>query len=131
MKSKREINKYAPWEEEEKEKRKPERGGGIPAHTSQKSRVRSKPKSVDQEFLDMYIMAREKERMEKYGKTLGRRQRAIASSWKEVKSLMYNLKKKLPQVNKEGIEELVEGEKKTKNKKKKSHRNMKKMDWDY
>jgi hypothetical protein len=61
MKHKTEINRYAPWEEEEDTKKKPERGGSIPAQTSQKSRVRSKPKTEDQEFLDMYIMAREKE----------------------------------------------------------------------
>jgi len=127
-----EISQFAPWEQEEKEKKRPEKKGSIPAQTSQKSRVRSKPKSRDQDYLEMYTMAREKERLEKYGKTLGRRQKAIAATWKEVKAIMHDKQSNLPQVDKEGIEEIVDSEKEKKTKKKeKISGNMKKMDWEY
>lgn len=131
MKRKDEISKYAPWEIEEQAGRKSERGGSVPPHTSQKSRVRSKPKTDDQEFLNMYILAREKERVERYGKTLGRRQRSIATDWKEAKSLMYHLQRRLPETNDKGIEEIVTKKKEMKSRKKKAPGNLKKVDWEY
>ena len=131
MKSKDEISQYAPWEQEEEKKKKREKKRSIPANTSQKSRVRSKPKTRDQDVLDLYLMAREKERLEKYGKTLGERQKSIAQTWKEVKSIMYNKQKELPPISEDGIEELLKSEKEKKRKKKKKYKNIQKMDWDY
>ncbi len=131
MKPKDEISQYEPWKQEKQGKKKSERGGGIPPQTGQKSRIRSRPRSGDQEYLDLYIMAREKDRMEKYGKTLGRRQRDVASSWKEIISLMDQLRKKLPENNEEWIKEIVSEKKEAEIGKRKNPGNMKKMDWEY
>lgn len=131
MKLKDEISQYEPWKKEKQGKEKPERGGSIPPQTSQKSRVRSRPRSGDQEYLDLYIMAREKDRMERYGKTLGRRQRDVASSWKEVISLMYQIRKKLPEQGEEWIKEIMSEKKEVEIRKRKNPGNMKKMDWEY
>ncbi|MGB2762878.1 MAG: hypothetical protein WBC20_00560 [Candidatus Aminicenantaceae bacterium] len=131
MKPKDEISQYEPWEKEKQGKKKSERGGSIPPQTNQKSRIRSRPRSGDQEYLDLYIMAREKDRMEKYGKTLGRRQKDVASSWKEIISLIYQLRKKLPENNEEWIKEIVSEKKEAEIGKRKNPGNMKKMDWEY
>lgn len=132
MKSKDQTNQYAPWEQEEKEKKRREKKSSIPSQTGQKSRVHSKPKTSDQEYLDLYLFAREKERLEKYGKTLGQRQKAIALRWKEVKSSMYNTQKELPPINEEGIEEFLESKQEKERKKKRKKRgNIQRIDWDY
>jgi len=129
MKTENEDNKFVPWEEEGK--RKPQRGDGVPPLTSIKSRVHSKPKSEDQEYLDMYIMLREKERLEKYGKTLSKQHENVAESWKGTKRELLRREKELPKMPKGGLEN--EGEKTNKKfrKKKKTPGNMKKLDWNY
>ncbi len=133
MKSRDGTNQYAPWEEEEKEKTKRAKKRSIPAKTNQKSRVHSKPKTRDQDILDLYLLAREKERLENYGRTLGERQKAIAQTWKEVKSTMYEMQGELPPISEDGIKEVLidEKEKKRKRNKKKKHGNVQKMDWNY
>lgn len=132
MKSKNALDEYAPWELEGKEPKKGEKKRSIPAKSSQKSRVRSKPKTRDQDYLDLYLMAREKERLESYGRTLGERQKAIAQTWKEVKSTMFNKKKELPLINKEGIEDFLKAKnEKKKKKKKKKQGNLQTIDWNY
>lgn len=132
MKLSDDIRRYAPWEQEDKEKGRREKKRGIPPKTSQKSRVRAKPKTGDQDFLELYLMAREKRRLEGYGKTLGARQKAIAQTWKEVKSTMYGMQRSIPLANKEGIEEVLGAEKEKKRKKgERRHGNIQKMDWEY
>ena len=132
MKSKSATGEYAPWEQEGKEPKKRDKKRSIPAKSSQKSRVRSKPKTRDQDFLDLYLMAREKERLESYGRTLGERQKDIAQTWKEVKSTMYKMQKDLTPINKEGIKDFLKAENEKKRKKKKKKQgNIQTMDWDY
>ena len=130
MKSDDGISRYAPWEREGKAKKREAKKRGIPLHTSQKVQVKSKPKTADQEFLELYSMAREKERLEKYGKTLGERQRAVAIRWKEVKSNIYHTIRKRPSTTEDGIEESLTNKQKKKIKKKKSG-NIQSIDWDY
>lgn len=130
MKSEKEISEYAPWELEHKGKYKEKRKGIPPSN--EKSRLHSKPKSKDHSHLEMYILAREKERLEKYGSTLGRRVKSIAATWKETKARMYELQRESAKVGKEGIEEKLKKEDDKKDeKKKKSNGNMQKVDWEY
>jgi uncharacterized protein YoxC len=80
----------------------------------------------------MYVLAREKERLEKYGTTLGRRVKSIAATWKEVKSTMYKLQNSSAAISKEGVEELLEKE----NARKQADKNaakgkVQKMNWRY
>lgn len=131
MRSKDEISQYAPWVLEKKEKKEREKRRSIPAKTNQKSKLRSKSKSRDHDYLDLYLMAREKERLEGYGRTLGERQKAIATTWKEVKSAMRNMLRELPPINEQGIEEFLEDEEKKKEKKNKKRGKIQKIDWDY
>lgn len=128
MKSKDEISQYAPWEKEGEKKQRIKRG--VPAKSNQKSRIRSKLKIHDQDFLDLYLMAREKDRLEGYGRTLGERQKAIAKRWKEVKQAMRNITRSLS-IGEEGIEELLESKKKKRENKKKKQDNIQKIDWNY
>ncbi len=130
MKSENEISEFAPWELENKGKHKQKRRG-IPPN-SERLQLYSKPKSKDHCHLEMYILAREKERLERYGSTLGRRVKSIAATWKETKARMYDLQKNSAKVGKKGIEELLkEKNEKKDEKKKKINGNMQKVDWEY
>lgn len=122
---------FLPWKREEGRKRKPKRGDAIPPKTNISSRVHSKPKTEGQEYLDMYIRSREKERLEKYGEILGKRQENVSGSWKDVKKDMRRIEKKLPKVSKGGLEESEEEIDKEAKQGKKPPGNMKKMDWSY
>lgn len=120
-----------PWEDEEERKRKPDRGDSIPPKTSISSKVHSKPKIEGQEYLDMYIMSKEKERIEKYGQTLGKKQKNIAITWGKIKKGLVKTEKELPKIPKGGIED-SKGEPGTEDKqKKKIPGHMKKVDWNY
>jgi len=128
---KEDTEKFVPWEDEEGRKRKPSRGDSIPPKTNIQSRVHSKPKTDGQEYLDMYIRAKEKERTEKYGKILSKRLRGIADSWRDIKKYLSRKEKGLSEVPKDGVEEL-QGETNTEAKQKKRiPANMNKMDWNY
>lgn len=130
MKSRNKKNEFVPWEEECL-KKKPETHEGIPPLTSIKSRVHSKPKSEDQEYLDMYILLKQKERIEKYGKTLGKQHRNVASSWKDLKRELLKREKELPRVTKDREEEGKGRASKEPRKTKKIPGNVKTFDWDY
>jgi len=128
---KEDTDKFVPWEDEERRKRKPSRGDSIPPKTNIRSRVHSKPKTDGQEYLDMYIGAKEKERTEKYGEILSKRLRGIADSWRDIKKYLSRKEKGLSEVPKDGVEEL-QGETNTEAKQKKRiPANMNKMDWNY
>jgi len=88
MEQKDERSDYAPWELENKSGKEKQGRKGIPV-ANRKASFHSEPKLKDHDFLEMYILSREKERLEKYGKTLGRRVKLIASTWKDVKAKMY------------------------------------------
>jgi len=129
MKYKNKKDEFVPWEEEagKGEAEKPE---GIPSITSIKSRVHSKTKSKDQEYLDMYILLREKERLEKYGKTLSKQHRNVAESWRDIKMELLRKEKALPEMSKGEVkEEAITGKKL--NKTKKTLGNIKTLDWNY
>jgi len=128
--SRSELSQFAPWELETRDKEKPERKGIPPSN--QRLRLHTKPKAKDHTHLEMYVLAREKERLEKYGTTLGRRVKSIAATWKEVKSTMYKLQNSSAAISKEGVEELLEKE----NARKQADKNaakgkVQKMNWRY
>jgi len=127
---KKDADKLFPWEDEEGRKKKPERGDSIPSNTSITSRMRSKPKVVGQEYLDMYIMTKLKDRDEKYGTTLAKQQRKVSESWRKKKKEIVKAEDELPKVPKGGIEKLDE-DVATTTKQKKTPGHMKKMDWNY
>lgn len=128
---KKDADKFFPWENEEGRKKKPERGDSIPPNTSVKSRLRSKPKVEGQEYLDMYIMTKEKERKEKYGQTLGKQQKNIGIVWEKIKKELVKTEKELPKVPKGGIEEPEEELNTGVKQKAKIPGHMSKLDWKY
>jgi hypothetical protein len=131
MKSKNVTAEYAPWELEKKESEKRPERKGMPVQ-NRRANLHSKPKLKDQDFLEMYILSREKERLEKYGRTLGRRVKFIASAWRDAKVRMYQLNKTSAQVNEEGIEDLIMSEQEKKNSNTiKKQGNTTKIDWHY
>ena len=128
---KKDADELLPWENEKGRKRKPERGDSIPPSTSIKSRVHSKPGASGQEYLDMYIMTKEKERAESYGTTLGKQLKNISSAWRKIKEALLQKEQASSKGPEAGTEEShgqantnPEGEKKIPG-------HMKKMDWDY
>ena len=132
------LDELFPWEEEKK-RGKPERMGSIPSQTSLKSKVHSKPRIAGQEYLELYLMIKEKERLEKFGKTLGNIIYQTGKQWRDVKKVVKKAEKDLPSVDQvQGItgEEPIEYEGKapeTENKesKKKLPRNIKTTKWSY
>jgi len=78
--------------------------GNLPEKTNLKSKVRSKPKVGGQEYLELYLMAKEKERLEKIGQVIGRIQRQTAKSWREVERETAKIKKSVLSVEEKEIE---------------------------
>lgn len=95
---KKKLDQLFPWEEEKK-KRKPERMGSIPPQTSLKSKVHSKPRIPGQEYLELYLMIKEKERLEKFGKTLGNIQHQTGKQWRDMKKVVKKAEEDLPSVD--------------------------------
>ena len=114
-----------PWEEEG-EKREAQIIEGIPSNTNISSKVHSKPNSKAQEYLDMYIMNKEQERLEKYGQIIGKQQKNVAVSWGKIKKRMNEAEIKINKNNKakDGLE--IENKENTK-----APKHMKGMDWNY
>lgn len=127
----KDADKFFPWEDEEGRKRKPDRGDSIPPNTSITARVHSKPKVAGQEYLDMYIMSKEKERKEKYGAVLGKQQKGVAKNWVDIKKVLSRKEKELPKVPKGGIEESEERTDTKTEQAKKVPAHMAKLDWNY
>jgi len=128
---KEDTDKFVPWENEEGRERKPSRGDSIPPKTNIQSRVHSKPKTDGQEYLDMYIRTKEKERTEKYGEILAKRQKGVAETWRDIKKDLARKEKELPKVPKGGIEESEERTDTKAKQGKKVPGHMKKLDWNY
>ena len=137
-KFKTKLDQLFPWEEEKK-KGKPERMGSIPAQTSLKSKVHSKPRIAGQEYLELYLMIKEKERLEKFGKTLGNIIHQTGKQWRDVKKVVKKAERDLPSVDEvQGIvgEEPIEYQGKTSENenneaKRKLPRNIKTSKWSY
>jgi len=124
---------YNPWIDEDGRKKKPKRGDSIPPKTNIQSRVHSKPSTDGQEYLDMYIRTKEKERTERYGEILGKQLKEVSDTWRDIKKDLLQKEYDLPKVPKGGVVEESEDEKdkKDRSKKKKPPAHMQKMDWDY
>lgn len=120
-----------PWEDEEERKKKPDRGDSIPPKTSISSKVHSKPKIVGQEYLDMYIMSKEKERIEKYGQVLGKQQKNVANTWGRVKKELLKTENILPKISKAGLDKSKDDSEIENKKNTKAPKHMKGMDWNY
>jgi len=123
--------RFVPWEDEEGRERKPSRGDSIPPKTNIRSRVHSKPKTDGQEYLDMYIGTKEKERTEKYGEILSKRLTGIAESWRDIKKHLSRRENELPKVPEGGIEESEELAHTKTEQPKKVPCHMKRLDWNY
>lgn len=123
-----------PWEDEEGRRKEAKRGASIPEKTGIKSKVHSKPPVKGQEYLDMYMMLKEKKRMENYGDTLSKHCETVAENWKDLKGEIIKQEKNLPEVPKGGLDETDELNREKSSKilsKTKTPKNMKKMDWNY
>jgi len=134
MGSKGKNSKLRPWEEEDGRRKEAKRGPGIPEKTGIKSRVHSKPAGKGQEYLDMYMMLKEKERIENYGNTLSKHYETVEKNWKDLKEKLIKQEENLPKVPKGGLEETDELNRGKSSKilsKTKTPKNMKKMDWNY
>ncbi len=90
------AQEFFPWEDEIK-KKKPERMDSIPPKTSLRAKIRSKPKIPGQEYLDMYLLMKEKERWEKYGITLAKVQDRAGGTWRDMRKELIKAKKTLPE----------------------------------
>ena len=128
---KKDAGDFFPWENEEGRKKKSERGDSIPPNTSISSKLHSKPKNAGQEYLDMYIMSKEKERIEKYGQVLGKQQKNVANTWERVKEELLKTENILPKVPKGGIEKPEEELNTGVKQKAKIPGHMSKLDWKY
>ena len=128
---KEDADKFFPWENEEGRKKKPDRGDSIPPKTSISSKVHSKPKIVGQEYLDMYIMSKEKERIEKYGQVLGKQQKNVANTWGRVKKELLKTENILPKISKAGLDKSKDDSEIENKKNTKAPKHMKGMDWNY
>jgi len=91
-----------PWEEEASKKSK--RIACLPEKTNLKSKVHSKPKTDGQEYLDVYLMMKEKERLEGFGRVTGRIQRQTAKNWIDTRKEIARAEKALPRVEETGTE---------------------------
>ena len=131
---KEKVDELFPWEEEKK-KRQPQRMDSIPPNTSIKSKVHSKPKIQGQEYLDVYMMMKEKVRLEKFGETTGKMQLDTGKQWRDMKKALKKAEKNLPSVDEvQGImdkkQEVSQG-KGEKTKKRRIPSNLKRVDWSY
>ena len=100
---KEKADKLFPWEDENK-KRKPGRMDSIPPRTSMKAKVRSKTPIPGQEYLELYLMIKEKERLEKFGKVMGKIQLETSDRWRDIKKEVRKAEISLPSASEvEGI----------------------------
>jgi|GEM_PF-1950255 len=131
---KEKIDQLFPWEEEKK-KRQPQRMDSIPPGTSLKTKVKSKPPIAGQEYLDLYLMIKEKERLQKFGDTIARMQLGTGNQWKDMKKALKKAEKNLPSVDEiQGIvdrKQEASQEKGEKINKRRIPSNLKKVDWSY
>lgn len=127
---KKDDDKLFPWEEEGEQK-EPQSIAGIPSNTSISSKVHSKPNSKGQEYLDMFIMNKEQERIEKYGQILGKQQKNVANAWGKVKKRMTETEKKINGNKKTKIKKPKDDSEIENKQNTKAPKHMKGMDWNY
>jgi len=118
-----------PWEDEKK-KKKPERMASIPPKTSMKVKVRSKTPIPGQEYLELYLMKKEKERLEKFGKVMGKISLETADRWRDIKKEVRKAELDLPSASE--VEGIPVPDGATKGKPRMEiPRRMKRVDWDF
>ena len=74
--------------------------------TASKAKIRSKPKTPGQEYLDMYLAIKDKERLERYKETLDRSRGATDEQLKDVQKELERLGKIVSQFSEEDMEEM-------------------------
>ena len=128
------VDQLFPWKEEKK-KGQPQRMDSIPPNTSLKSKIHSKSKIQGQEYLDVYMMMKEKVRLEKFGETIGKMQLDTGNQWRDTKKALKKAEKDLPSVDEvQGIidkEQEVSQGKDEKINKRRIPSNLKRVDWSY
>ncbi|MFQ5853296.1 MAG: hypothetical protein ACE5JU_22280 [Candidatus Binatia bacterium] len=87
----------APWDEGVKKKAR-RIGGLADIKTSAKAKLRCKPPVEGQEYLDLYLMVKEKKRLEKFGDAMGKMGKQTAERWKDSVKEIAKAEKNLPQV---------------------------------
>ena len=131
---KEKVDQLFPWEEEKK-KRQPQRMDSIPPGTSLKAKVKSKPPIAGQEYLELYLMIKEKARLEKFGDTIAKIQLQTGNQWKDMKKTLRKAEKTLPSVDEiQGImdkKQKVSQGKDEKIKKRRMPSSLKTVDWSY
>ncbi len=131
---KEKVDELFPWEEEKK-KRQPQQMDSIPPNTNLKSKIHSKPKIQGQEYLDLYMMMKEKARLKRYGETLAKIQLETGKQWKDTKKTLKKIEKDLPSIEEiQGVvdkQQEISQEKGGKGNKKRTPSNLKTMDWSY
>jgi len=114
-----------PWSKEGKITRM---GGLADIKTSQKARVGSKPKTKGAEYLNVYMLLKEKERLESFGEVTGKTQAQAIEHWEETVRVLERAKENLP------LEANSKGRKKKEEKREREVKvpaNFKKMAIDY
>jgi len=133
MGSRENIDDFRPWKDEDEKSKRGSKPKGVPAKTAINSKVPSIPNVKSQEYLNIFIMQKEKERLEQYGELLSDKHEKIIKDWKTLKEKIMKLKENLTNIS--GEELRTEGKKKADSQKKPRERkipgNLKKMDWNY
>lgn len=124
MISKPDKQEIRPWKEEGG-RRRANHAGSIPPKTSISARLSAKPKVSGQEYMNMYILEKQKERTEKYGDTLYKRQLSLKKEWEEINEALAKVDEELHGGPRKP------GRKSRREKPEKSSKNMKKINWDY
>ena len=114
-----------PWDEEDIQR--PPTIRSIPASTSLKAKIRSKPPVQGQKYLELYLMLKEKERWVKYGEITRRKQKETAKSWRHA---VKEIEEKAAAVERE-IGKILPGEEAESKEVKKGPRGKKTVTFDY
>lgn len=121
--------KYRPWEEETGKKKKKGKLRGIPHKTAIKSQVASRPGAESHEYLNIFVLLKEKERMEQYGELLSQRHESVIKEWNALKEKLIGLEKELPKISDEEIDQPPGKQARWVTTKK--MKNMKPLEWNY
>lgn len=119
---------YRPWEDEQGGKRKRGKLRGVPYKTAIKSRVISMPSAESHEYLNIFVLLKEKERLEQYGDLLSQRHESVIDEWNALKDKLIELEKDLPRMTEGSSRKEVGKQNKRRERKMK---NMKIIDWNY
>lgn len=100
-----------PWEEEGNKETK--RVGSLPERTNIKSKVHSKPKTQGQEYLDLYLSYKEKDRLERFGDVMKRLQQQTAENWRGIRNDIRRVQRAVPREDAESSDTRAANESRT------------------